>query len=249
VGYAAPRLTHPTNKKKGSGTPEDAWQAPACPFRTIRVRHRTSGRGARHRRSAFRVPPASGALAFRRSTAALAGPLSLPSSAPGQASWDEVHAGVIRAFRSQSRDSTSPTGRNAGRHDAQSRPSAEVTSPCPQAPPSLHRPLSPAGVLLRRARRVSIYSAGDEGQAISTGGCIVLIEQEIFARAWRDAGGRKPPQGARKVQSFPLTHCCCGVFGPAAAPTTQTNHDHITLSATPRDHASPAPAPCRPYTR
>jgi len=43
-----------------------------------------------------------GALAFRRSTAALAGILR-SGSAPGQASWDVVGAGVTRPFLSQSR--------------------------------------------------------------------------------------------------------------------------------------------------
>ena len=42
--------------------------------------------------------------------------------------------GVTHARLSQSSESTSHTGRNAGRHDAQSRPGAEVTSQDPRAP-------------------------------------------------------------------------------------------------------------------
>jgi hypothetical protein len=55
-------------------------------------------------------------------------------SASGQASCDAVFAGVTRSLRSQSSDSTSRTGRNAGEHDARSRPRAAVTSRRPQAP-------------------------------------------------------------------------------------------------------------------
>jgi hypothetical protein len=38
---------------------------------------------------------------------------------------------------------------------------------------------------------VPIYSAADCGQANSTGGRIVLIEQEFFSRVRREVGGRK----------------------------------------------------------
>src|SRR5579862_278224 len=50
-------------------------------------------------------------------------------SVPGQASWDVVATGVTRGFLSQSSDSTSRTGRNAGEHDARNRPGAECIGP------------------------------------------------------------------------------------------------------------------------
>jgi len=49
-------------------------------------------------------------------------------SAPGQASWDVVLTGVIRAFLSQSSGSTPHTGRNAGEHDARNCPGADCKS-------------------------------------------------------------------------------------------------------------------------
>jgi hypothetical protein len=49
-------------------------------------------------------------------------------SASGQASWDVVSPGVTRCLLSQSSGSTPRTGRNAGEHDAQSRPGTAVTS-------------------------------------------------------------------------------------------------------------------------
>jgi hypothetical protein len=65
---------------------------------------------------------ASGALAFRRSTAVLASWLAPTDSAPGHASWDAGRAGVTRPRLSQSRDCTSRTGRSTGVTDARSRP-------------------------------------------------------------------------------------------------------------------------------
>ena len=67
---------------------------------------------------------ASGALAFRRSTAALASWLAPTNSAPGHASWDAGRAGVTRPRLSQSRDCTSRAGRSTGVTDARSRPGA-----------------------------------------------------------------------------------------------------------------------------
>ena len=63
-------------------------------------------------------------------------------SASGQASWDVVSPGVTRCLLSQSSGSTPRTGRNAGEHDAQSRPGVAVTSRHPRAPP----PAPPCGV-------------------------------------------------------------------------------------------------------
>ena len=54
--------------------------------------------------------------------------LSPVGSAPGQASWDAVSAGVTRLLLSQSRESTSRTGRSTGEHDAQNRPGADCKS-------------------------------------------------------------------------------------------------------------------------
>ena len=56
-------------------------------------------------------------------------------SASGQASWDVVSPGVTRCLLSQSSGSTPRTGRNAGEHDAQSRPGMAVTSRHARAPP------------------------------------------------------------------------------------------------------------------
>src|SRR5579862_2169124 len=49
-------------------------------------------------------------------------------SASGQASWDAGSTGVTRCLLSQSSGSTPRTGRNAGEHDARSRPGVAVTS-------------------------------------------------------------------------------------------------------------------------
>jgi len=64
------------------------------------------------------------ALAFRRSTAALARGFRPAGSTPGHASWDADPAGVTRLHLSQSRDCTSRTGRSTGVTDARSRPGA-----------------------------------------------------------------------------------------------------------------------------
>jgi hypothetical protein len=77
------------------------------------------GRSARQRaRSPVGVPPRlspAGSRPFR--------------SASGHASWDAVVAGVTRPCLSQSRESTSRTGRSTGRHDARSCPGADCIFP------------------------------------------------------------------------------------------------------------------------
>ena len=99
------------------------------------------------------------ALASRRSTAVLARRLSPPDSAPGQASWDVAGAydlmdrqpgrrsyafpRALSAPACPSPGSTSRAGHSTGRHDARSRPGAAATNRRPQAPHSLHQPLSP----------------------------------------------------------------------------------------------------------
>src|ERR1700761_1349866 len=57
-------------------------------------------------------------------------------SAPGQASCDLVSTGVTRGLLSQSSGSTPRTGRNAGEHDARTRPGAECMSPPASAAPA-----------------------------------------------------------------------------------------------------------------
>ena len=55
-------------------------------------------------------------------------------SASGQASWDVVSPGATRRRLSQSSGSTPRTGRNAGEHDARSRPGTAVTNRHPREP-------------------------------------------------------------------------------------------------------------------
>ena len=55
-------------------------------------------------------------------------------SASGQASWDVVSPGITRRRLSQSSGSTPRTGRNAGEHDARSRPGTAVTNRRPREP-------------------------------------------------------------------------------------------------------------------
>ena len=76
---------------------------------------RTSGRGRglSGDRSPFGAPPRLSPEA-RRPT----------GSTPGHASWDVDPAGATRLHLSQSRDSTSRTGRSTGMTDARSRPGA-----------------------------------------------------------------------------------------------------------------------------
>ena len=71
---------------------------------------------------------ASGARAFRRSTAALARGFRPAGSTPGHASWDVARAGVTRLRLSQSRDCISRTGRSTGVNDTRSRPGAGCKS-------------------------------------------------------------------------------------------------------------------------
>ena len=71
-------------------------------------------------------------------------------SAPGQASWDVVSTGVIRCLLSQSGGCTPHTGRNAGEHDARSRPGVAVTSRYARAPHPV--PIS-------RGRRLTSFTA------------------------------------------------------------------------------------------
>jgi hypothetical protein len=91
------------------------------------------GRGAR---------PA-GALACRRSTAALAAANQRRRSAPARASWDaaDIRRYLKRACPSPA--SSSQTGHGAGRAFCRSRPGTAVTSRRPREPHSPRPPASP----------------------------------------------------------------------------------------------------------
>jgi len=64
------------------------------------------------------------------------GTLVPKAQVPGQASWDVVSLGVIQCLLSQSSGSTPRTGRNAGEHDARTRPRAECMAPRAGAAPA-----------------------------------------------------------------------------------------------------------------
>ena len=95
---------------RGSGAPRGA--SNQCPRRTCQCRHRPMRSGADARRRqvyasllyAVRAPHLlRGALASRRSAAALATPVATSiGSAPGRVSWDPALAGVTRLRLSQS---------------------------------------------------------------------------------------------------------------------------------------------------
>ncbi len=114
-------------------------------------------------------------------------------SAPGQASWDVVSTGVIRCLLSQSGGCTPHTGRNAGEHDARSRPGAEVTS---------LRPRAPHPVPISRGRRPMSFTANGINRPLfkSRRQC----QSESFAVAIvqtnRDVTRRGFLPGARRVR-------------------------------------------------
>ncbi len=97
--------------------------------RRSRPRCRIGGCGGAPHERMLPLTRASGARAFRRSTAALARGFRLTGSTPGHASWDADPAGVTRPHLSQSRESTSRTGRSTGVNDARSRPGAGLRAP------------------------------------------------------------------------------------------------------------------------
>ena len=112
--------------KEGSGAPRGA--SNQCPRHTSK-RHRLNVRGARKRAKS------RGALAFRRSTAALR---RLLGSAPGRASWNyRVRTGGPSPAPVQ-RAPRGPVIVPAG-DDARSSPGGGVTSPRPREPLSLRR--------------------------------------------------------------------------------------------------------------
>src|SRR5215469_3719518 len=90
---------------------------------------RTLRGAARAQRGALRLP------AFHRGSC---GSEPTPPFSSRRASWDVVVGGRYSAVACPSPAIQSQTGRNAGRAFSRSRPGAEVTSPCPRAPLSLH---------------------------------------------------------------------------------------------------------------
>jgi hypothetical protein len=110
------------NKSKGGGAPISAsihW-----PRHTIRCYHlNVSGRGSAPQPTRLREPSAAGALAFRRSAAALAGTvtsrLSFGPCLPGRGRGRRTAASSSRYS-----GSTPRPGRSAGGNDARSRPGA-----------------------------------------------------------------------------------------------------------------------------
>src|SRR5579859_6973328 len=109
------------NKNKGGGTPADATHQ----IRTIRVRRAPRMRGA------LRLP------AFHRGSC---GSEPTPPFSSRRASWDLTKKRSLAAPACPSPAIYSQAGRNADRAFSRSRPSAEVTSPCPRAPLSLRQP-------------------------------------------------------------------------------------------------------------
>src|SRR3984893_10145774 len=83
---------------------------------------------------------ASGARAFRRSTAVLATQINAMAQLQAMLPGTRGRAGVTRPFLSQSSECTSRTGRSTGVTDAQSRPGAGL-----QAPPAGTAPAPPIG--------------------------------------------------------------------------------------------------------
>src|SRR5579872_4059295 len=108
------------NNNKAGGTPADATHQ----IRTLRD-------AARAQREALRLP------AFHRGSC---GSEPTPPLSSRRASWDLAKERALTAPACPSPAIYSQAGRNAGRAFSRSRPSAEVTSPCPRAPLSLRQP-------------------------------------------------------------------------------------------------------------
>jgi len=107
-------------KNKAGGTPADA----TPPIRTVRG-------AARALRGALRLP------AFHRGSR---GSEPTPPLSSSPRFLGRGFGGRYSAVTCPSPAIQSQAGRNAGRAFSRSRPGAEVTSPCPQAPLSLHQP-------------------------------------------------------------------------------------------------------------
>ena len=114
--------------KKGGGAPTGA--SIHCPRHTPQTlpSEDASGAEARHTRRCCHLKVLRARSPLGAPLAALARRRSIPGSTPGHASWDADLAGVTR-LRSQSRESTSRTGRSTGMNDAQSRPGAGLQIP------------------------------------------------------------------------------------------------------------------------
>jgi hypothetical protein len=116
------RFAQPTlqkNKNKAGGTPADA-NSTSAPY----------GCGSAPA-GAARLP------AFHRGSC---GSEPTPPFGSRRASWDAAERRWLAAPACPSPAIDSQAGHNAGRAFSRSRPSAEVTSPCPRAPLSLHQP-------------------------------------------------------------------------------------------------------------
>ena len=120
--------------------------------------------------------------------------LSPVGSAPGQASWDAVSAGVTRLLLSQSRESTSRTGRSTGEHDAQNRPGADCKSARGD------RPCSAIGYASR------VRPSNEQGDCV---GNIIGDECQGHRLRLRDA------VAGTKVSPVTCTQLVCGVRSPA----------------------------------
>ena len=162
---ARPRPSFAPRKTKSSGRDPVGWRPAVGPASSrSRLVHKKSGRRNADRR--VDLPSAStdaaarpdlsslcrvrrgqgrGALACRRSTAALAAANQRRRSAPARASWDVACSRryLKRACRSPA--SFSQTGHGAGRAFSRSRPGTTVTSRRPREPHSPRPPASPGG--------------------------------------------------------------------------------------------------------
>src|SRR5690348_16924953 len=89
---------------------------------------------------AVRRAPCGARCAYRRSTAVLVASEPTPPLSSSPRFLGRNFGGRYSAVTYPSPAIQSQAGRNAGRAFSRSRPGAEVTSPCPQAPLSLHQP-------------------------------------------------------------------------------------------------------------
>jgi hypothetical protein len=130
----SPHRSSPENSGGGCRYPHDPCFKPRCT--------KEESKEAERRQTRIQPPHLSGCGARRAPRARLSAShhgscqrdVGPQGSASGQASWDVVSPGVTRCLLSQSSGSTPRTGRNAGEHDAQSRPGTAVTSRRPREP-------------------------------------------------------------------------------------------------------------------
>jgi hypothetical protein len=87
-------------------------------------------------------------------------------STPGHASWDADLAGVTSLRLSQSRESTSRTGRSTGVNDARSRPGAECKSARRNRTRSAFRCASRTRPLVSEIRLCNLEKDGSQGKCL-----------------------------------------------------------------------------------